>query len=587
MTFFARIIIVICLITQLTLCELSLVRIWQRLHWKNVAMITTESCLRRHKREYSELIKESARQSIALSVGLELGIGNEDSMFTFVCQDVEALTGLLSLRSLQPLTVLYHAEMSVSELQNELSAYNRTRSFYAANHQGLLYQVWTSRSSLQAPVMEISVEEHSETVVDLLGMPFQSIVLDWAPWAVILECGLNGKSCQVWGFLPDLIQSIGNMYNFTHAMDKQMDDYWGIIPSNGDWFDPNATFSGLFGNVVNDNYDLGLSSWQQSIERNTWVDFSSQIIAIRMVLAINLRQPKIDMGLFLRPFTGRSWVCLGLMGALFISIFAYTVILINRRGFRRSIWSLESGRVGVYVISAAFVLLNGFYSGALTMFFTAPPLFPFENEKEAMSKYPDWKIVMEKGTEIFVQPLAIAGVKEYQEFWNRLINDEDLYSQTFLERPELMRLLAANPGYVMFGATDALSDTYFAYGKDLPNFDFQAIPLSRTITNTLILSRHSPFTRLISAGIQKMRRNGALDRLDRKYIKDLNRDKSAFDAVISTKVIGLNQSGLAFVGLSLAMIFALIVLSCELAFVKRYNKRVTSSCISFRSSKDQ
>lgn len=49
---------------------------------------------------------------------------------------------------------------------------------------------------------------------------------------------------------------------------------WGLKPLTGSWFDPNATFGGVFGSVVNDEYDLGLSIWSPTMERSFWGDFT-------------------------------------------------------------------------------------------------------------------------------------------------------------------------------------------------------------------------------------------------------------------------------------------------------------------------
>jgi hypothetical protein len=41
-----------------------------------------------------------------------------------------------------------------------------------------------------------------------------------------------------------------------------------------------------------------------------------------------------------------------------------------------------------------FVLLNAFYGGALTMFFTSEITIPFNNIYEVMRAYPSWNLRM-------------------------------------------------------------------------------------------------------------------------------------------------------------------------------------------------
>ena len=38
-----------------------------------------------------------------------------------------------------------------------------------------------------------------------------------------------------------------------------------------------------------------------------------------------------------------------------------------------------------------FTVINAFYGGALTMFFSSPPDIPFEDFRGAVAEYPTWK----------------------------------------------------------------------------------------------------------------------------------------------------------------------------------------------------
>ena len=54
-----------------------------------------------------------------------------------------------------------------------------------------------------------------------------------------------------------------------------------------------------------------------------------------------------------------------------------------------------------------FVLLNAYYSGALTMFFTTEIRVPFNSIEEVMNAYPDWKLKFMSGNDVFFQYKAI------------------------------------------------------------------------------------------------------------------------------------------------------------------------------------
>ena len=48
----------------------------------------------------------------------------------------------------------------------------------------------------------------------------------------------------------------------------------------------------------------------------------------------------------------------------------------------------------------AFAIIYAFYSGALTMFFITEENIPFNSLKEALSAFPEWKIISVHGSEM-------------------------------------------------------------------------------------------------------------------------------------------------------------------------------------------
>ncbi len=44
-----------------------------------------------------------------------------------------------------------------------------------------------------------------------------------------------------------------------------------------------------------------------------------------------------------------------------------------------------------------FVLLNAFYGGALTMFFTSKVSIPFDTVRDVMRAYPSWRLIVQDG----------------------------------------------------------------------------------------------------------------------------------------------------------------------------------------------
>lgn len=100
-------------------------------------------------------------------------------------------------------------------------------------------------------------------------------------------------------------------------------------------------------------------------------------------------QPPVDFTLFLRPLTPVSWSLLAASAVYMISL----VILLN---------CAAPDTFGTRIVSLSgwilFVVAKANYEGALTMFFSSPRSLDFENLDQALMLYPDWKMLMVKGS---------------------------------------------------------------------------------------------------------------------------------------------------------------------------------------------
>ena len=65
------------------------------------------------------------------------------------------------------------------------------------------------------------------------------------------------------------------------------------------------------GEVVNGKYVFSLSAWVWTIERNTFLDFVPTV-RDKQVLMLIPEPPKIDPGLYLRPFSIDAWKGVGM-----------------------------------------------------------------------------------------------------------------------------------------------------------------------------------------------------------------------------------------------------------------------------------
>ena len=153
---------------------------------------------------------------------------------------------------------------------------------------------------------------------------------------------------------------------------------------SGEW-------GGVMGSVVKGDYPTALSSWYYIYERHVILDFVTTT-ADYQLLALTPQAPEVDTGLFIRPFTPDSWTAIGVMSAIILGVLIASYFSIS-----------DYEQTSAYMISYIsawffFVLLNAFYGGALTMFFSSEITIPFEEARDVIKAYPTWNFLMLSGT---------------------------------------------------------------------------------------------------------------------------------------------------------------------------------------------
>ena len=92
---------------------------------------------------------------------------------------------------------------------------------------------------------------------------------------------------------------------------------------------------------------------------------------------------------------------------------------------------LLSRRIVVISAWVFFVLLNAFYGGALTMFFSSAPSLPFETMEEGLGRHPTWELVMQEDTEATLLVTLSKNknwLKKWQYFMNKIKRIQPSYN---------------------------------------------------------------------------------------------------------------------------------------------------------------
>ncbi len=93
-------------------------------------------------------------------------------------------------------------------------------------------------------------------------------------------------------------------------------------------------------------------------------------------------QTLMDLTLFLRPFTSRSWFAI----VAFVVAACAALALVPRLYHLLMDQVSLSGRIVTISAWMFFLVLNAYYGGALTMFFSSPPSQPFSDLRDGLSK---------------------------------------------------------------------------------------------------------------------------------------------------------------------------------------------------------
>ena len=64
---------------------------------------------------------------------------------------------------------------------------------------------------------------------------------------------------------------------------------------------------------------------------------------------------------------------------------------------------MRSNHIIATTLWVMYFLLEGFYSGALTMFFVDEITIPFNSFKDVLQAYPEWNIVYKDGLEVYIK----------------------------------------------------------------------------------------------------------------------------------------------------------------------------------------
>lgn len=242
--------------------------------------------------------------------------------------------------------------------------------------------------------MGVAIEDYNMNGYNIVGTS-----LTWKPFMANDNCDKTGRNCQNYGLVADLIDIWGKTYNFTWDIYADVNNDWGMWPLEGTPYNTSGKWKGVMGDIVEGKYQLTINAWIALPYRTVILDFVP-FTADRTILCLIPKLPDVDPGLFIRPFTNDAWI-----GVAMITFGSLTVLFVPYFFIDR--WDdMKSNHIILTALWVMYFLLEGFYGGALTMFFVDEITIPFNSFRDVLQAYPEWNIVFLDGLEVYIKPSA-------------------------------------------------------------------------------------------------------------------------------------------------------------------------------------
>ena len=521
---------------EVTIVSNSSANKWARFRPKDIPFMTRKIDDLSEKRfdGFAIFIFDSNQDNIAKYLGImaERKVGQSLLIFTEPQEEEHSRTAVFKNLTIMKAKTFFYATWP-REKEDNMSWY---------------HVISTSSGNVMASLTFVNASLKIRKSFDLAGLQVTSTTLTWAPFLTINDCNHLGLECDAnHGYLRDYFDLLGRWFNFTVVYHKDQDDDWGLLPKSGP-FNLSGTWGGVMGDVINKKYDLSISSWVWTAERAELAQFIP-IVKERFVLVWSPQRPETDFGLFTRPLTNDSWVAIFFMTSTVALGVAASHFLSPRE-------ETSGQKILLFTIWLFFTIVNGYYCGALTMFFTSTISLPFETERDVIQAHPEWNLMLMKGMDINIYKHVLRGDPDYVAFWARRQQSpgESLY-QSEAEGLQLIRtgrnIISANEGK-LFGHLRAnptrqklhfFGHTKWTYGS-------------------LLVHLNSPLLPVLSHGVSCMRERGVEDLLHQRWIGAGTQNEGAF--ALEKDVLTPGQVVMVFALMMVIYGISLVFLGTEL-----------------------
>ena len=304
------------------------------------------------------------------------------------------------------------------------------------------------------------------------------------------------------------------------------------------------------------------STWRWTPSRDDMFDYAHILDDRKVLVALgDIKQQAV--GIFTQPFNKYAWGFTLFMIILFISI-SIALPILQKRYKRHNETFERASRLVVFLMWFCYTLVEIYYEGALTMFFSTESQNPFENIREVMRAYPDWKLLMQEGTDIYFMPYVESGDEDYKKFWKRVEEtpEEAVYSgfeKTVIERfhdPVVLHVSQSAINVFKKNSQNEEADELEVFGEG--SYDYFG----------LMTTKNSPLGVILQYASTIMSERGTFSYLKTKWLSNV--EQSCGQSVSSDKtVVTMSHVSYAFIFYSILVLSCVMLLLFEIIFWKR------------------
>ena len=507
-----------------------------------------------HNSVWSELIPKDIFLSRRSLVTLGRGNKTKDNKFAIFLFDsdkdnMEEFLALIQERPIRKSLLLFTNPQNYRNKLNRILTKMKLRTFFylavsGADKRKLSWYQVISLSSGYV-IDKLSFCDSSYLIIEkfnLNGLKVTSTTLDWVPYYKIKDCNEHGVNCTTYGYLKDYMEILARRYNFTFISHKSSDNDWGSIPKDGKW-------TGVLGDVVSKKFDLSISSWSWKIERIEVLQFVA-VAKTRFAQVLTPLKPTTDPGLFARVFTSYSWLAITSTVGVSMICIAFQKCIIPSE-------NTNGEKVFNFTMFLFFVIINSYFSGALTMFFAGTTSIPFETVIDVIRAHPDWSYWIRDTAEIVFYYRFLEKEPDFVTYWERYLADKS--GHTYNTDKEALEIMSRGQNVVH---TD--ESKFIGYLNSNPTDQklhfFGQEPWEQ---RCLVFPYNSPLVPILDQGARYLREKGIEHQL---YIKWIGHRSETADSLSDTMVLTIGQTMTTFLFLSGTFCLTLVLFCGECLF---------------------